>query len=79
EGPLDIETDDGDVTITSDMVLDLSLHSEDDVEVNGQNKNGRYLSPAGLPGMKVSIDSDDGDIHVEVPESATTTTGPDAP
>ena len=79
EGPLEIETNSGDVMVVSDMVLDLSLRSEDDVEVNGVNKNGRYLSPAGIRGMRVSIDSDRGDVHVEVPDSATTTTGPDAP
>ena len=76
EGPLDIETESGNVTVESDLVLDLTLRSEDSVEVNGDNKNGRYLSPAGLRGMQVSVTSDRGDISVDVPPAATTTTSP---
>lgn len=78
DGPLEIATDSGDVTIVSEMVLDLSLRSEDDVEVNDVNKNGRYLSPAGIRGIPLSVDSERGDIRVTLPDSATTTTGPDA-
>lgn len=68
DGPIDIVTGSGNVKIESRMLLDLSLASEDDVIVNQANENGRYRSPAGVIGVEVDIDSQSGDIEIDMPQ-----------
>jgi hypothetical protein len=72
DGALDITTDSGDVTVESDdLPLNLRAVSEDDVVVNGENQNGRYRSPSAQSGLDVDIDTQDGDVVVEMPDPVT--------
>jgi hypothetical protein len=82
DGPLDIEADSGSVTIDSELLLDLDLGSDGDVMVNRVNENGRYRSPAGVSGMELEVDTDSGDIEIDmpdVPEAPEAPTAPTAP
>jgi hypothetical protein len=84
EGSLDIETESGDIRVEADDVpLNLRALSEGDVIVNGENSNGRYRSPTSQPGLDVDIDTEDGDVLVDMPDpvsaSSTVPTTPTAP
>lgn len=81
DGPIDIVTGSGNVKLESRMLLDLSLASEDDVIVNQENENGRYRSPAGVVGVEVDVDSQSGDIEIDMPQVAApiAPTAPTAP
>jgi hypothetical protein len=72
DGPLDIETDSGSVTIDSELVLNLDLGGDGDVVVNRENVNGRFRSAAGTNGLELEVDTESGDIEIDMPSSAPT-------
>lgn len=79
DGPLDIEADSGSVTIDSELLLDLDLGSDGDVVVNRVNENGRYRSPSGASGMELEVDTDSGDIEIDMPDAPAAPTTPTTP
>ncbi|HUP84032.1 MAG TPA: hypothetical protein VM143_00060 [Acidimicrobiales bacterium] len=85
DGPLDVETDSGDVRIASDVSLDLDLRSDHGVVLNEVDQDGVFRSPSGTRGIEVEVDSDTGTVDVTTPgdsspsSSEPTSTAPPEP
>lgn len=79
DGPYELETASGSVSIDSDVPLDLDLSSNAKVRVNEGEWPDGYRSPRGTSGIPVEVDTASGPVDVAAPAPTEARGGASAP
>jgi hypothetical protein len=80
DGPLEVETDSGDVRVRGEVRFDLDVESDDgEVVVDGQSYEGEFESASEARGFSLDVDTESGDVDIRQVDGPTPPTAPTAP